>query len=213
MFKKTINKLVLALALIFSCSAYADGEPGKFDYYLLTLSWSPEHCVKAKDDKQQCGIGSHYGFVVHGLWPQYKKGYPDSCSTTPAVPETVVNEMISIMPSEKLIQHEWEKHGTCSGKNVDGYFGLIKTTFNTIKIPETFSNPTRPIKTSADDIRKQFLAVNPNLQMAVACTKGGYLQEVRICFDKQMQPTVCSSGVKDLCPKSSVLVRPVSGSL
>jgi len=202
--------MALALTLIFSCSAYADDQPGKFDYYLLTLSWSPEHCAKVKNDKLQCGDGVHYGFVVHGLWPQYNKGYPDSCSTTPAVPEAVVNEMIVTMPSEKLIQHEWEKHGTCSGETVDGYFGLIKTTFNTIKIPDAFSNPTRPIKTSAVDIRKQFLAVNPNLQMAVACTKKGYLQEVRLCYDKQMHPTACGSEVKDYCTSSSVLVRPVN---
>jgi len=207
---KIISQMALALILSLSLPAYADGQPGKFDYYLLTLSWSPEHCAKVKNDKLQCGDGAHYGFVVHGLWPQYNKGYPDSCSMTPAVPEDVVKEVLPIMPSEKLIQHEWEKHGTCSGEKVDGYFGLIKTTFQTIKIPEAFTSPNRPIKTSAADIRKQFLASNPSLQMAVACSKGGYLQEVRLCFDKQMQPKVCSSGVKDLCPTSSVMVRPVN---
>lgn len=207
---KTINKVVLALILSLSLPAYADGQPGKFDYYLLTLSWSPEHCAQAKNDKPQCGSGARYGFVVHGLWPQYNKGYPASCSTTPTVPKAVIDDMIVTMPSEKLIQHEWEKHGTCSGETVQGYFGLIKSTFNTVKIPDAFSNPNRPIKTSAADIRKQFLAANPSLQMAVACTKKGYLQEVRLCYDKQMRPTPCGSDVRDYCSTSSVLVRPVN---
>jgi ribonuclease T2 len=208
-YTKIIAKAALALILSLSLPAYADGHPGKFDYYLLTLSWSPEHCAKAKSDKLQCGEGKHYGFVVHGLWPQYNKGYPDSCSMTPAVPKAVVQEMLPIMPSEKLIQHEWEKHGTCSGEKVGDYFGLIKSAFQTVKIPDAFANPSSQINTSAATIRKQFLNSNPNLQMAVAC-KGKYLQEVRLCFDKEMRSTACSSDVRDYCSSPTVLVRPVN---
>lgn len=206
---KTIGKAALALILGLSLPVYADGQPGKFDYYLLTLSWSPEHCAKVKNDKIQCGEGKQYGFVVHGLWPQYDKGYPDSCSTTPAVPETVVQEMLPIMPSENLIRHEWEKHGTCSGEKVGDYFGLIKSTFQTVKIPEAFANPGRQVNTSAAQIRKQFQDSNPNVQLAVAC-KGEYLQEVRLCFDKAMHPKACSSGVRDHCPASAVIMRPAN---
>lgn len=206
-YTKIIGKAGLILLLGFSIPLHADGQPGQFDYYLLTLSWSPEHCAKVPSDKVQCKDGKHYGFVVHGLWPQYNRGYPDTCSTTPAVPQTVVQEMLPVMPSEKLIQHEWEKHGTCSGKTVGDYFSLIKSTYQKIKIPPDFANPNRPVKTSAAQIRKQFRDSNPSLQMAVAC-KGEYLQEVRLCFDKTMQPTACSSGVRDHCPASSVIMRP-----
>lgn len=206
-YAKIINKMALALILSLSLPAYADGQPGKFDYYLLTLSWSPEYCAKAKYDKLQCGESKHYGFVVHGLWPQYNKGYPDSCSTTPAVPETIVQQVLPIMPSESLIQHEWEKHGTCSGKTAGEYFGLIENTFQTIKIPAAFANPRQPVNTSAAAIRKQFIDSNPNLQMAVAC-KGKYLQEVRLCFDKEMRSTACSSDVRDYCSAPAVIIRP-----
>ncbi|MEE7626700.1 ribonuclease T2 [Methylobacter sp. Wu8] len=204
---KIIGNAVIALMLALSLSAHADGQPGKFDYYLLTLSWSPEHCAEAPGDKTQCDGGKHYGFVVHGLWPQYNKGYPDSCSTAPAVPKAVVQEMLPIMPSEKLIRHEWEKHGTCSGEQVGDYFKLIKNTFQAIKIPDAFADPSRQVNTSTATIRKQFKDSNPGLQMAVAC-KGAYLQEVRLCFDKKMRPTACSSGVRDYCPSSSVIMRP-----
>ncbi|MCK9394516.1 MAG: ribonuclease T2 [Methylobacter sp.] len=206
-YTKTIGKAVIALMLALSLPAYADGQPGKFDYYLLTLSWSPEHCAEVPGDKIQCEGEKHYGFVVHGLWPQYNKGYPDSCSTTPAVPEAVVQEMLPVMPSEKLIRHEWEKHGTCSGEKVGDYFNLIRNTFQTIKIPDAYANPSHQINTSAASIRQQFLEANPNLHLAVAC-KGEYLQEVRLCFDKEMRPTACSSGVRDYCPASDVIMRP-----
>ncbi|WP_333877764.1 hypothetical protein [Methylobacter sp.] len=75
---KTIGTAVLALILCLSFPAYADGQPGKFDYYLLTLSWSPEHCAEVKNDKIQCDGTKPYGFVVHDLWPQYDRDYPAS---------------------------------------------------------------------------------------------------------------------------------------
>ena len=60
------------------------GEPGEFDYYALALSWSPSYCAtNGGRDPNQCGSGRRLGFVLHGLWPQYEKGYPQSCSREP----------------------------------------------------------------------------------------------------------------------------------
>ena len=58
------------------------GEPGKFDYYVLALSWSPEFCHSHPANAQCSG---HFGFVVHGLWPQFVDGYPEHCSTQPGL--------------------------------------------------------------------------------------------------------------------------------
>jgi ribonuclease T2 len=48
-------------------------EPGQFDYYVLSLSWSPSFCEASGErgapPQQQCGARA-YSFVVHGLWPQ-----------------------------------------------------------------------------------------------------------------------------------------------
>ncbi|CAB3778800.1 Ribonuclease [Paraburkholderia ultramafica] len=44
--------------------------PGKFDYYVLSLSWSPDYCSGNAQDTQQCGPTKRFGFVPHGLWPQ-----------------------------------------------------------------------------------------------------------------------------------------------
>ncbi len=68
---------------------------------------------------------------------------------------------------------------------------------------------TFSVNISVANIHKQFLDSNPNLQLAVAC-KGKYLQEVRLCFDKQMRSTACSSDVRDYCSSSPVVVRPVN---
>ena len=39
------------------------GEPGKFDYYAVALSWSPAFCA-THDDPNQCAPGRQAGFVM-----------------------------------------------------------------------------------------------------------------------------------------------------
>jgi ribonuclease T2 len=48
------------------------GQPGVFDSYVLTHSWAPEFC-HGHSDSPECQRG-HYGFIVHGLWPQFIHG-------------------------------------------------------------------------------------------------------------------------------------------
>ena len=57
-------------------------DPGQFDFYVLSLSWSPTFCEASGErgtpPQQQCGARP-YSFVVHGLWPQYESGFPEFC--------------------------------------------------------------------------------------------------------------------------------------
>src|ERR1700690_2244045 len=77
------------------------GTPGVFDYYVLSLSWSPEFCAgpAGARDAAQCGEGRQYAFVVHGLWPQYERGFPESCAPSSPVSSNIVERMLPLMPS------------------------------------------------------------------------------------------------------------------
>ena len=102
----------LALLLVLALLVVAIGErfattkrntPGEFDYYVLVLGWSPSYCAtegKRRRDRQ-CGSGTPHAFVLHGLWPQYFKGWPENCwaGKPPFVPQGVIDEMGDIMPS------------------------------------------------------------------------------------------------------------------
>ena len=46
--------------------------------------------------------------------------------------------MLDIMPSKRLIFHEYRKHGTCSGLGVDGYFDLARRLYELGQDPERY---------------------------------------------------------------------------
>jgi ribonuclease T2 len=182
-----------------------------FDYYVLSLSWSPEHCAgtAGHGDTQQCASARHFAFVLHGLWPQFASGYPESCTHTP-LSSAVRNSMLDIMPSATLVGHEWTKHGTCSGLPPDEYFRKARAAFTGISIPSAYQHPTDAIVTDAENIKGAFRGANPNLtadEVAVLC-RGKFLQEVRVCLDQDLRPRPCGRGVEDDCG-TSVVIRPV----
>ena len=142
---------------------------GQFDYYALVLSWSPTYCAeKGDNDRMQCNRsdGRRYSFVLHGLWPQYERGYPSDCELPrrPFVPQPVIDSMLDVMPSRGLVIHEYRAHGTCSGLDPAPYFSTARRLFDGIKIPERFRNPFQSQYVSPSDIRNEFLRANPGFE-------------------------------------------------
>jgi ribonuclease T2 len=177
---------------------------------VLALSWSPQHCATTGGRDPQCSGPRRFGFVAHGLWPQHERGWPESCGEG-ALADDLVQRMMDIMPSSRLIRHEWEKHGTCSGLSAAEYFDKVREAFAEIRIPPSFQGPSATVTTTPAKFRRAFLDSNPALAddgVAVQCS-GRYLQEVRVCLDKDLAPRRCSPDVRDRCAGPQMLVRPV----
>ena len=90
--------------------AFERNTPGEFDYYALVLGWAPSYCLtegRLRRDAE-CNSAKPHAFVLHGLWPQYEKGWPEDCSIgkRPRVPTSVIDEMRDIMPSKDLVIHD-----------------------------------------------------------------------------------------------------------
>ena len=188
---------------------------GRFDYYLLSLSWSPQYCVKAKNssrDKVQCQE-RNYGFVSHGLWPQYTRGYPRECPTQEKfdLGKVDIDRLLPVMPSDSLIRHEWRAHGTCSGLPAKDYFALMERAFQSIKIPLEYTNPGADIVTSAALLRQRFAVNNPGLPIAaiVPMCDGQYLQEVRLCLTRDLVPRACTVEIRSDCRQEKLILRPM----
>ncbi len=194
---------------------------GEFDYYALVLSWSPTFCATRdrKRPDRQCNIkkGRGYAFVLHGLWPQYNRGFPDTCWTRqkPFVPRRTIDSMLDIMPSPGLVIHEFKKHGTCTGLSPEGYYDLSRKLYNTIKIPQRYKQPLQQQMVSPEQLKKEFIAVNPGLRtnmMAVSCRgSGNRLREVRFCFSRDGALQACgrNESQKRLCSAQRMFVPPV----
>jgi ribonuclease T2 len=195
---------------------------GEFDYYVLALSWSPTYCAELRpgryDPQCQGREGRRYAFVLHGLWPQFERGWPENCDSPDRgfVPRPVAQRMLDIMPSERLVFNEYRKHGTCTGLGVDGYFDLARKLFEKVKIPSRYLQLTdERLFVSPGELTQEFLAVNPQLKpdmMAVRCGgPGNRLREVRICFDKSgnFRPCGRNENQRRLCSADRMYVPPV----
>jgi ribonuclease T2 len=193
-------------------------QPGQFDFYVLSLSWSPSFCESAGErgtpPQQQCA-SRPYSFVVHGLWPQYEKGFPEFCQQpSPRLNRNIVSSMLDLMPAPRLIFHEWDKHGTCSGLNPNAYFENVRKARAQVKIPDAYLDLKEPLMVTPDEVEDAFVKANPGLErdgIAVTCDSRR-LGEVRICVGKDLSFRSCPEiDTRGICRRDKVVMPPVRG--
>jgi ribonuclease T2 len=199
--------LIVAVGLLNCVSAAkthrnaADKTADSFNYYLLTLSWAPEFCAAHARyaSSTECDPAHHFGFVVHGLWPENENGsYPQHCSSAQPVVQEIVRQMLPIMPDRGLIQHEWATHGTCSGLDAETYFGDIEKAFSQLRVPAEYRSSTQPISATPSQIEQKFAAANNTSTSAfrVSCTGPNFVA-IEVCLTKDLQYRNCGEGVRE----------------
>ncbi len=168
-----------------------------FDFYVLSLSWSPSWCLENDPSgrSMQCDPDNNHGFIVHGLWPQNERGYPEFCRTRESdrVPDALGRTLFDIMPSMGLIGHEWRKHGSCSGLSQKDYFTVLRAAREKVEIPPALQSVRSDQRTNAAQIETGLTSANPGLRpdaLAVTCASGR-VDEVRICFNKDLSFRAC----------------------
>ncbi|HEY0568312.1 MAG TPA: ribonuclease T2 [Xanthobacteraceae bacterium] len=217
---RTAAFAVLVLTLTFSQVAAQDrrqNKAGEFDYYVLALSWSPSFCEataeRGRESKEQCGPRP-FSFVVHGLWPQYEKGFPEYCQVpAPRLNREIVSSMLDLMPSPRLVFHEWDKHGTCSGLNPRAYFTNVRKARAVVKIPEQYIELKEPLAVTPDEVEDAFVKANPGLTragVAVTCDSKR-MSEVRICVSREFGFRDCPDIDRRACRRDKLVMPPVRG--
>ncbi|MEO5558641.1 MAG: ribonuclease T2 [Dokdonella sp.] len=186
--------------------------PGAYDYYVMALSWSPTFCQTHPDEDEQCNHKG-YGFVLHGLWPQYESGNgPQHCQTDVEPDRKTVAQTLAFMPSKRLINHEWVTHGACTGLDPEGYFGLADRAFASVQVPAELKAPPRDVQMHADDLRAALKRANPKLRddmLSLHCSQGE-LVEVRVCLDKDLDLRSCGKRMRTGCPVSAAFTVPAT---
>ena len=212
--------VVLATCLAFCGIADAKsrrkntGRASEFSYFMLVLSYAPDFCNQPQGtkDPRECGAGRSIGFVVHGLWPQGETSRgPESCGPANPVSQVIVQATLKYIPTESLIQHEWAAHGTCSGMSAADYFAALRKARDSVTLPSDLNQPSQRQQMSPAQIEAKVAAANasfPKSAFRTSCYRDGELQEVRVCFDKQLGPRQCGPSAGE-CSASTAILLPV----
>ena len=176
-------------------SAVPSARATAFDFWVLALSWSPSYCATNADDAEQCGADAPGGMVVHGLWPQFERGYPEFCAMGPErIPRAIATALDDLIPSDDAVFHQWRKHGRCSGQSAQGYFDTLRAAAEKVTVPDLFSQAQRTgLQRSAAKIEQAFIAANPGLSrsmLAISC-HAGQIRDVRICLSRDLTYRAC----------------------
>ena len=187
---------------------------GAFDYYVMALSWSPNWCELEGDAKgsDQCNPRHDHGWILHGLWPQYHRGFPSYCATAERPPSRgQTNAMADIMGTGGLAWHQWKKHGVCSGLSPAQYYALSREAYTSVVRPPVFRKLDRNIKLPASVVQDAWLKANPQLEpdgITITC-KQGHIQEARICLNRDLEPVPCGQDVVRDCSMKDAVFTPV----
>jgi ribonuclease T2 len=202
-------RLLALLVAVWPAAAWA----APFDFYVLSLTWSPSYCEAEGGPRgdAQCESGRRFGFLVHGLWPQHERGFPEDCPTDVAPREADVRALADLMPARGLVRHEWRRHGACSGLTPADYLKTIRAARQAIRIPAAFQRLDKYVMVSPADVEAAFLAANPGLRpsgIAVTCD-GRRLREVRICLTRGLGFRACEEVDRRGCRADRVVLPPL----
>ncbi|WP_417729017.1 ribonuclease T2 family protein [Roseovarius sp.] len=206
--------LWICLQLLPLTASAQTHKPGVFDYYVLSMSWSPTWCALEGDARgaTQCDDAADSGWVLHGLWPQYHRGWPEHCqSAHPPPSRATTRTMQDIMGSAGLAWYQWEKHGSCSGLPAAEFYALSRKAFASINRPEVFRKLTKPVKLPAKVIEEAFLKANPGLSpdmLTITC-RAGRIQEARLCLSHDLEPVPCGVDAVRDCTLRDALFDPI----
>ena len=162
--------------------------------YTLALSWSPAFCRTRQDSRAhrtQCsGNSGRFGLIVHGLWPQGSRTWPQWCPTQERVTPRIARDNICMMPSERLIARQWAKHGSCMTRRPETYFRVTQILWNSLRIPdydrisrEDYAEDIRQAiallsdqdRILMDELAGRMEAASDNLDFETAAVYFGYL--------------------------------------
>ena len=198
------------------------------DMYVLAYTWTPEFCYGTTGYPGCTDTQSYWGnhYTLHGLWPQYSSGgYPADCTTEAYDVESADyvgwDDMTEYWPEVEYAvtdpeytsfwDHEWTKHGTCSGLTQDTYF---QTTINLIKsygTPQSLINAADAKTTlSASTLRNDMGGAS---FASLQCVSGKYLSGAYTCWKASnglpVSQIACPSDVikEDSCSSSTLSIQ------
>ena len=188
--------------------------------YTLAVTWTPEYCHGHRDEPAsafECGGsgGASFGFALHGLWPDgIGPDWPQYCKSTALLPPATLRRNLCATPSAQLLQHEWAKHGTCTGLTPDAYFARSTGLYRKLAWPDMAALASAP--TTAGALAQAVAQANPGIRpemIRVTANRSGWLDELWFCLDRQMAYARCRANGGGVSPDTTIrIARPAPAS-
>lgn len=166
--------------------------------YTFAASWSPEFCkgreTQARHRSQCSGRNGRFGFIMHGLWPDGQRIWPQYCPTQRRVSPTQARRNFCMMPSARLQQHQWVKHGSCMTRDPATYFRISRIYWDFFRWPD-MDRLSREEGLTAGRLREAFAARNDGWEpqhVGITLNSRGWFQEFRLCIGRDYMPARCS---------------------
>jgi ribonuclease T2 len=119
--------------------------------------------------------------------------------------------MLNYIPTEALINHEWQSHGMCSGLGAEDFFYAIRKARDSLDIPPDLNGSSQMLELTPTQIEERFAAENrrfPAKAFRTTCYPDKYLQEVRVCLNRDLSPRPCGASA-GACSATKVKIPPV----
>ncbi|XWV25984.1 T2 family ribonuclease [Tupanvirus soda lake] len=198
-----MKKLLLILPFLFFSLCMSQNII--WDYLLFVQYWPGTWITN--DNINNSGFTNNY-FNVHGIWPEYYNGsYPAFCNNS-AVFDTdklkpIYHDLAIYWTNyhnvTAFLEHEFFKHGTCASTDYlffseFEYFNAGLILRNKYDLFKTLTNaniyPSNQDKYYLEEI---FNAIKymTNYNPAITCDDNGYLNEIIICMDPNLNLMDC----------------------
>jgi ribonuclease T2 len=131
----------------------------------------------------------------------------------PRLDNSIVGGMLDLMPSPRLIFHDWDRHGTCSGLTANAFFETVRKARAVVKVPADYLELDNPIMVTPDEVAEAFVKANPGLSraaIAVACNRKR-LNEVRVCLGRDFSFHECAEMTRRTCKRDTIAMPAVRG--
>jgi len=216
--------LILCSSRSDECHGKDFGSAGQFDFYVVAQSWPADFCA-SHSSYPGCENPTNWqqnNLTLHGLWPNYNQPrsgheWPQCCATqfgetiTAAEMDPILAGLQLVWPSEQdpnpngdwsnsLWQHEWGKHGTCSGLPVTKYFQAgINLQLTTQLATPTLISSNIGSSISASSLQAAYNNGQPCQQgsscmVGIDCS-GGNLVSITTCWTPAFAQIPCPSAV------------------
>ncbi|KAL2643279.1 hypothetical protein R1flu_010866 [Riccia fluitans] len=175
-----------------------------FDFFYFVVQWPGSYC----NLKTACcfpqNIKPASNFSIHGLWPNYDDGsYPQNCDPSDEFDDSQIEDLVPQMKknwgtlsckndNSWFWEHEWEKHGTCSGGlSQHQYFektlALLKSVDLLGALTSAGITPSNGATYDVSAVQKALgnaIGFTPGVECNTANNKDNQLYQVYICVDK-----------------------------